>query len=124
SRFGTTFLIADVGGAVLGDYNNNGIVDAADYTIWQDTLGSHTGLRANGDNTGASANVIDQADFIFWKAHFGVPPGSGSGGDANIAAPEPATLVMLLLGMLALSYDLFFSTAGSLTRVTRQPDDE
>ena len=40
---------------VLGDYNSNGIVDAADYTVWRDTLGSLTDLRANGDNTGASA---------------------------------------------------------------------
>ena len=36
-----------------GDYNQNHIVDAADYTIWRDTLGSTTDLRANGDNTGA-----------------------------------------------------------------------
>ena len=38
---------------VPGDYNANGTVDAADYTIWRDTLGSTTDLRANGDNTGA-----------------------------------------------------------------------
>ncbi len=39
--------------AVAGDYNGNGVVDAADYTIWRDTLGSTTDLRANGDNYGA-----------------------------------------------------------------------
>ena len=38
-----------------GDYNINGVVDAADYTVWRDTLGSRTDLRADGDNTGASA---------------------------------------------------------------------
>ena len=26
-----------------GDYNNNGVVDAADYTIWRDTLGQDRG---------------------------------------------------------------------------------
>ncbi len=68
-----------------GDYNFNGTVDAADYTVWRDTLGSTTDLRANGDNTGASAGVTDQADYDIWKAHFGetVPaPGAGSGAAA------------------------------------------
>ena len=36
-----------------GDYNGNGVVDAADYTVWRDTLGSTTDLRANGDSTGS-----------------------------------------------------------------------
>ena len=54
-----------------GDYNHNGVVDAADYTIWRDTLGSTTDLRANGVNIGVSAGKIDQADYAFWKSHFG-----------------------------------------------------
>ena len=54
-----------------GDYNHNGVVDAADYTIWRDTLGSTTDFRANGTNEGASLNVIDQADYEVWKAAFG-----------------------------------------------------
>ena len=32
-----------------GDYNFDGIVDAADYTVWVDTKGSTTDLRADGD---------------------------------------------------------------------------
>jgi T5SS/PEP-CTERM-associated repeat protein/autotransporter-associated beta strand protein len=85
---------------VAGDYNHNGIVDAADYTIWRDTLGSTTDLRANGDNTGASANVINAADYDVWKMHFGQTAGSGSGGAAGV--PEPATGSMLLVGILML----------------------
>lgn len=79
------------------DYNHNRVVDAADYTVWRDTLGSTTDLRANGDDTGASAGLIDLADFNFWKAHFGEAAGSGSGGTANGAVPEPATSVLLML---------------------------
>jgi hypothetical protein len=86
--------------AVAGDYNGNGIVDAADYTIWRDTLGSTTDLRANGDNTGASADKIDQADFNVWKSNFGNHSGSGAG--TNAAVPEPAALWMLLTGILAM----------------------
>jgi hypothetical protein len=86
--------------AVPGDYNHNGIVDAADYTIWRDTLGSTTELRANGDNTGASAGKIDQADYDFWKSNFGNHSGSGSGTSATV--PEPGSLLLLLSGTLAI----------------------
>ncbi len=88
--------------AVQGDYNSNGIVDAGDYTIWRDTLGSTTDLRANGDNVGASAGKIDAADYSFWKSHFGNTSGSGSGGIGSASpVPEPASwmLVSLALGM-------------------------
>jgi hypothetical protein len=72
-----------------GDYNNNGIVDAPDYSIWLDTLGSMTDLRADGSFNG----VIDQADFDFWAANFGDTAGSGS---ENAAVPEPRSPIMLL----------------------------
>jgi hypothetical protein len=78
-----------------GDYNHDGVVDAADYTVWRDTVGSTTDLRANGDDTGASAGIIDQADFVFWKGHFG-QSGSGAGAGANAVVPEPETLPILL----------------------------
>ncbi len=52
---------------VAGDYNGDGVVDAADYTVWQDTKGSTTDLRADGNGDG----VVDAADHDLWKAHFG-----------------------------------------------------
>lgn len=65
-------------GGPLGDYNLNGTVDAADYTIWRDTFGSTTDFRANGNNEGESENKIDEADYLVWKNAFGEssPPGS------------------------------------------------
>ena len=77
-----------------GDYNRDGVVNAADYTVWRDTLRSTTDLRANGDNTGASAGKIDLADYSIWKSNFGNH--SGSGASANVAVPEPTTLVLLM----------------------------
>jgi hypothetical protein len=82
---------------VPGDYNNNGLVDAADYTIWRDTLGSMSDLRANGDNTGASAGKIDQADFVAWKSNYGHTT-SGAGAGSSAAVPEPASGLLLALG--------------------------
>ncbi|MGE3639876.1 MAG: hypothetical protein AB7G28_15075, partial [Pirellulales bacterium] len=50
-----------------GDYNKNGLVDAADYTVWRNTLGSSTDLRADGNKSG----TVDDADYDYWKARFG-----------------------------------------------------
>jgi len=85
--------------AVLGDYNQNGVVDAADYTVWRNNLnGPATSLpNRNPANTGN----VNQADYTYWKSRFGATTGSGGGALAagGAAVPEPGTL---LLGMLAL----------------------
>ena len=98
TRYGVNFLVADVGlvtGGTPGDYNNNGVVDAADYTVWRDKLGTSTTLP--NDTTPGS---VTQADYDVWKSNFGNHSGSGAG--ANAAVPEPATLTMLLAGMLTM----------------------
>jgi len=86
---------------VAGDYNGDGITDARDYTVWRDTLGSTSDLRANGDNTGASANVIDEADYTFWRMNFGATQSAAvqlaaSNIDDDTTQPAPA---------LALAYE-------------------
>lgn len=86
---------------LTGDYNSNNVVDAADYIVWRDTLGSTTDLRANGDDTGASDNVIDAADYAAWRANFGKTPSGATLGAA--AAPEPVTLGLLAAGSLGLT---------------------
>ncbi|MEM8865537.1 MAG: choice-of-anchor Q domain-containing protein [Planctomycetota bacterium] len=74
-----------------GDYNQDGIADVADFTVWRDTLGSTTDLRANGDDTGASQGVIDAADYLFWKTNFGnttVPVALPPAAPISVAALE------------------------------------
>jgi hypothetical protein len=79
---------------VEGDYNGNGIVDAADYTVWRDNLGLTGGATAaEGDGTG-DGNVM-QDDYDFWKSRFGNE--AGSGGLAASVVPEPASGVVLLI---------------------------
>ncbi len=66
-----------------GDYNFNGVDDAADYTVWRDTLGSATDLRADGSGptSGVPDGVVDVLDYAFWKSQFGnvLGPGAASG---------------------------------------------
>jgi hypothetical protein len=95
------FLI-DVSGAVTapgigGDYNGNGVVDAADYTVWRDHLGQNFPLQNR--DPGASG-PIGQGDYDFWAAHFGK---SASGAGAQAAVPEPSGLTLVGLGLLGVA---------------------
>jgi hypothetical protein len=83
---------------VLGDFNADGDVDAADYVIWRKTNGSSTDLRAdaNGDR------IVDVADLNVWQANFGNSlVGSGQLSRAP-TIPEPGTLAMILITIVAL----------------------
>ena len=88
------------GGAagVAGDYNGNGVVDAADYAVWLQNLGSNTAL-ANENPAASTPGVVDQEDYDYWVTRFGANSGAATGG-GNI--PEPATVTMILLAMLPL----------------------
>lgn len=83
------------------DYNQNGTVDAADFTIWRDLLGTPdpTGksIFANADRDGS----VDVTDYDAWKYHFGesLPPQVGGGTRGLAAVPEPSA-AMLLVGLL------------------------
>ena len=68
-----------------GDYNGNGTVDAADYTVWRDTIGSTSDLRADGNGD----RMIDEDDYNMWKSLFGTTYDSGAG--SGSAVPEPTS---------------------------------
>ncbi|WP_231953894.1 choice-of-anchor Q domain-containing protein [Pirellulimonas nuda] len=76
-----------------GDYNGDGAVDAADYTVWRDTLGlggppPFSGADGDGDGE------VTQADYNVWRSHFGeaLPQGAGSVSSTGSALGQQSTL--------------------------------
>jgi autotransporter-associated beta strand protein len=88
----TTFIAPPL---LIGDYNSNGIVDAADYTVWRNALGTSTVLN---NRDPANMGNVSQNDYASWKTNFGATlPGAGSLNSSG-SVPEPVSLVMLLMG--------------------------
>jgi hypothetical protein len=78
---------------VPGDYNNNGVVDGADYVLWR-----NGGPLANEVDTPGTVNATD---YTAWRARFGNTSGAGSGLSAS-GVPEPSTFVYLVAAAGAL----------------------
>lgn len=81
----------------FGDFNSDGLVDAADYIVWRNAVGD-TGYDLTAD---ANADaVVNGADYAIWKSHYGsqVPAGAIV---APATVPEPAT-GLFAVGLLAL----------------------
>lgn len=69
-----------------GDYNNDGLVNAADYTLWRDRKPLPTET--------VTAGVTDAADYAVWRANYGL---TGQGGAMAIPEPASATFVAMVL---------------------------
>lgn len=103
-----TKLLASIGGPnyLTGDFNKNGVIDAADYTVWRDTVGvlgsetAHPAADANHDFR------VDEADYAAWVAAF-----NGGASPSSVALPEPGGCV--IAGLVA--------TGVALTRRRRFP---
>jgi hypothetical protein len=79
---------------LLGDYNNDGKVDAADYVKWRKNTTNSALPNDNGLTT-------QPARFNLWRANFGDMLGSGAGGSP--AVPEPRSCIFLLVAALHLA---------------------
>jgi hypothetical protein len=74
-------IFADV--ALLpGDFNDDGVVNSADYVVWRNGL-------ASGDFT--------QEDYDTWRTHYGSTLADNEGGGAGSTIPEPTSRLLSLL---------------------------
>lgn len=81
--------------SLIGDYNGDGFVDAADYTVWQDAAGTTVAAYAGADGNGDG--VVDEGDHAVWAAHYGASLETVMAQ----AVPEPAGVVLALLALIA-----------------------
>jgi hypothetical protein len=79
---------------LLGDFNNNGAVDAADYVLWR-----NGGPLAN--EGGVTPGTSTAEDYTTWRSNFGRTSGSGSASGAS-GVPEPASAMLMLIAALDL----------------------
>jgi hypothetical protein len=84
---------------LVGDYNNNGTVDAADYVVWRKNEGTMNVLL--NDPIGGT---IGQGQYDQWRAHFGETAVSGSASSSNATVPEPEIALLVFMGAAVASW--------------------
>ena len=80
---------------IPGDYNNDGVVDARDYTVWQDHLGAPSGTLPNDVDGGE----IGRFQYLTWVANFGATAGTGNSHE-SARVPEPGAFFLALIGTM------------------------
>ena len=88
---------------LTGDYNGDGYVNAADFTVWRDTIGTEGTEENHPAADGNHDFDVDSDDYMVWTTAFGQPASSTS---SVSGVPEPTAislLVTLLVAALATS---------------------
>ncbi|MEM6654757.1 MAG: PEP-CTERM sorting domain-containing protein [Planctomycetota bacterium] len=102
-----TVLLDNVGGPnfILGSFNGDGVVSAADYAVYRDTVGATATELAPQPADHDRSFVVDEGDLAFFVANFGAP-GSGTASPAvqpvsvaGAVVPEPSAAILLGLGV-------------------------
>jgi hypothetical protein len=90
---------------IVGDYNGDDFVTAADYTKWRNNLGGDPSVFPAGSRGPGMLGPIALGDYTFWKLNYGndySSMGAGSGASTAVAVPEPATAAILSVSLLGI----------------------
>ena len=97
---------------LAGDFNGDGTVDLADYTVWRNNLGAAD--ESSLQNNGNGAAGVDLGDYQLWRLQFGQ---SQSVALAATSVPEPTGVGLLALAVLAVGATrVTWSSPGSSRR--------
>jgi hypothetical protein len=88
---GRYVLLAESPLTLPGDYNQDGVVDAADYAVWRKNVGTNSFLPND-----LIGGTVGPAQYEQWRANFGQTAGNRSLSNATVA--EPASAWLLILG--------------------------
>lgn len=76
-----------LGPGIASDYNDNGVVDAADYVLWRDHLNQATSIPND-----ITPGTVTAQDYVEWRQRFG-KTSAEFGGGASI--PEPGSYLYI-----------------------------
>ncbi len=85
----------------LGDYSQNGVVDAADYVLWRKTLGT-TGVTHYSGADGDGDGDITSGDYDVWRTDFGAAL-SGLVSSVSVANPAGGSASAVVLSSESMS---------------------
>jgi autotransporter-associated beta strand protein len=82
----TTFVAPPL----VGDYNQDGVVNTADYVVWRSSIGLATLPNRDPGNSGK----VEQADYATWRAKFGNSSLNSAAYANQLSVPEPGTITI------------------------------
>jgi hypothetical protein len=90
-------LVAAAAG-IPGDYNSDGIVDAADYVVWRKNVGGPAGSLPNDTDGG----IIGSPQYATWRVNFGRSTSAALSATHMSPVPEPASDALTAVAIVTL----------------------
>jgi hypothetical protein len=88
----TAFVVVPT--LLIGDFNNDGVVDAADYVVWRNA--SPTATLPND----ATPGTVGASDYNDWRANFGKSNVASGPALGSSPVPEPAGILLWFLAIM------------------------